>query len=488
MSGYVSITDFGAIGDGTTDNHAMIERAFDYATANGVDVFIPAGVFAHSGTLSAEGIGIFGTGEGSVLRAMQFGVEALVLRGNGAALADVRLEGDGSSRLATDESARVLVEDAANFAVERVHIVGSSSAGIKVEASAFGRIADNVIENTRADSIHMIFGSHDILVEGNRILDSGDDGISVVSYKGGGTVNHITIRGNDVLDNTGGRGISVIGGADVLIEHNNVVGGMADRAGIYVAAEAEWNTEGVDDVRVADNTLRDAGGTSSGHGAITVYNSQTDVRNDDVVITGNDIHDPRNMGILALGSGEQEIAIFGNRLHGDGSHPFVVDLEPNTDISTAPPPDEAPPPGQVGTEGADTLIGTAGNDGLDGGDGNDTLIGGPGDDRLMGGVGDDVLDPGPGADILQGGENANVFVFAPGYGQDIIARFDDGSDRIDLRAFGLDGIDGLGAAATVTQGELDSGAPFVAFDFGNGDMLIASGVDRAAIDAADFLF
>jgi len=160
----------------------------------------------------------------------------------------------------------------------------------------------------------------------------------------------------------------------------------------------------------------------------------------------------------------EESGIFGT---GDGSGPFLVDLEPNTDISIAPP-DEIPHPGQVGPDGADTLIGTVGEDGLGGGDGNDMLIGGPGDDRLLGGRGDDVLDPGPGCDV--------------------IAPFDDGRDRIDLRAFGLDGMDALGAAAAVTQGETDSGVPFVAFDFGNGDMLIASGIDRAALDAADFLF
>jgi polygalacturonase len=58
-SGYVSITDFGAVGDGKTDNQNAIQKAFDYAKAHGVAVFVPQGVFNHSGTLTANGISVY---------------------------------------------------------------------------------------------------------------------------------------------------------------------------------------------------------------------------------------------------------------------------------------------------------------------------------------------------------------------------------------------------------------------------------------------
>jgi len=64
---------------------------------------------------------------------------------------------------------------------------------------------------------------------------------------------------------------------------------------------------------------------------------------------------------------------------------------------------------------------TAENDGcIFGSDTNDSLIGGAGDDYLFGGVGDDTLDGGPGNDTLQGGYGDNTYIYARGYGQDII--------------------------------------------------------------------
>ena|GEM_PF-2132564 len=418
---YISITDFGAKGDGKTDNRSALQQAFNYAKANNVDVYIPAGVFAHSGTLSADGIRIFGDGDSSVLKSTQFGQEALILRGDGVSVSDIRMEGVGSSRLTTDESVQILVQNATNFTIERVHINGSSSAGIKVNRSSFGYIADNLIENTRADSIHMVLGSHDILVERNRTLYSGDDGISVVSYQGGGMVSNITIRNNETLYNKGGRGIAVLGGRDVLIQDNLVEGGTADRAGIYIAAEREWNTESVYNVRVTGNTIKDAGGLSVGHGAITLYNSQPGAVIQDVIVDNNEIHNPRKMGILTLGSGEQEITLYNNKMYG-GSYGLLVDLG-NTTISTSEPPpppsgsdpdpnpnpNPNPAPGTItgtsghdvlnGTDAGETINGLAGNDRIDGGAGNDRIDGGEGDDVIFGGEGDDIIIGGPGVDI-----------------------------------------------------------------------------------------
>jgi Pectate lyase superfamily protein len=334
-----NVCDFGAKGDGVTDSRAAIQKAFDYAKANGLDVFIPAGTFVHSGTLSADGIRVFGTGDASILKASTYGQEALFLRGDGVALTDLHLIGVGGTRLTSDNSQKVVVQGATNFAIERVHIEKTSTGGMKINGGAYGHIADNLVENTHADSIHMTSASHDILVERNRVLYSGDDGIAVVTY-GGGTapMNHdITIRDNEVLYNTWGRGISVLGGSNVLIEHNTVAGGTNDRAGIYIAAEYQYNTQAVHNVRVTGNTITDAGGTTTGHGAITLYNSQSGLPIDGVTITANDIIDPRKSGIAVMGSGTQRLTIYGNRLVG-GAHGLLRNDTNNALVVTAPGP------------------------------------------------------------------------------------------------------------------------------------------------------
>jgi Ca2+-binding RTX toxin-like protein len=503
VSGFISITDFGAKGDGATDSRAAIQKAFDHAKANGVDVFIPAGTFVHSGTLTANGIRIFGAGDDSILKSSVYGQEALYLKGTGVALSDLHLIGVGGKRLTADPSQKVVVSGAQDFTIERVHIEGTTTGGIKVNASARGYIADNLIENTHADSIHMTSASHDILVERNRILYSGDDGIAVVSYGGasGSPVHNITIRDNDVRYNTWGRGISVLGGNDVLIEHNNVAGGTNDRAGIYIAAESQYNTQSVHNVRVTGNTITDAGGLSTGHGAITLYNSQTgSIVVDGVTVTGNDIINPRKAGIAVIGKGEQHLTIYENHLSG-GSHGFIVNADPKAHISTTRPSTEKNIVGTDGTDqfagttngdaiygrgGDDALRGEGGDDLLVGGTGNDGLVGGVGHDRLDGADGNDTLDGGAGNDWLLGGAGADTFVFSQGYGQDRISSFQSGVDKIDLRSFGFATLDQLKQGVTMTSGQEANGGAFVTLNFGNGDSLKVMGVSSLA--AGDFSF
>ena len=104
----------------------------------------------------------------------------------------------------------------------------------------------------------------------------------------------------------------------------------------------------------------------------------------------------------------------------------------------------------------DTLIGGEGNDALEGshrlygGVGDDTLwgsgrlYGGAGDDhfidstgRLFGDAGNDTLRSGTSDDWLEGGVGSDVFVFDGADGNDTIADFTDGVDRIDLREYSL---------------------------------------------------
>ena len=98
-----------------------------------------------------------------------------------------------------------------------------------------------------------------------------------------------------------------------------------------------------------------------------------------------------------------------------------------------------------GSEYADTLTGNAdgnvlagfdGSDTIYGGDGNDLLVGDAGDDFLFGEAGDDLIVAGEGSDRINGGagndslsgeDGVHTFVFASGFGQDIITNFTAGS-------------------------------------------------------------
>ena len=90
---------------------------------------------------------------------------------------------------------------------------------------------------------------------------------------------------------------------------------------------------------------------------------------------------------------------------------------------------------------ANVLTGSGGNDVLNGNGGNDTLVGNGGIDSLNGGAGNDTLNGGAGNDVMNGGSGNDTFVFAPGFGSDVIGGFDanpaGGQDQLDLSALGI---------------------------------------------------
>ncbi|WP_339947708.1 Ig-like domain-containing protein [uncultured Albimonas sp.] len=95
----------------------------------------------------------------------------------------------------------------------------------------------------------------------------------------------------------------------------------------------------------------------------------------------------------------------------------------------------------AGAAGDDRLAGRGGDDLLRGFGGDDRLNGGAGDDAVRGGAGDDRLRGAAGDDRLTGGGGADLFVFRPGDGDDVITDFDPTQDRLTVR--GLDEEDGL---------------------------------------------
>jgi Ca2+-binding RTX toxin-like protein len=100
------------------------------------------------------------------------------------------------------------------------------------------------------------------------------------------------------------------------------------------------------------------------------------------------------------------------------------------------------------------IAGAGGTDVLAGGGGNDTLIGNDGVDSLNGGDGNDILDGGAGNDVMNGGTGNDIFVFAAGFGNDVISGFDanptGGQDLMDLSALGIT-VANFAASVTITD-------------------------------------
>lgn len=131
-----------------------------------------------------------------------------------------------------------------------------------------------------------------------------------------------------------------------------------------------------------------------------------------------------------------------------------------------------------GGKGQDVLLGGAQNDELYGGMGDDSLLGGGGDDRLAGGRGDDELTGGAGADI---------FVFNRNAGDDFIADFTNGQDRIDLSNFGIE-VSSFPADLLAAATDLKSNFTLIDLSMLGGDgSIIIKGLDFSLLGASDFI-
>jgi hypothetical protein len=306
-----SITSSGAIGDGTTDNLAAIQNAFNNAAANHCIALVPAGTFAYSGNLTATGIAIAGVGAASKLKPLSLRNEAIIMTGGGGSISNLVMVSAASSRLLSQESGMIWIKDAENYYIENVLIDNSSSTGVMSENSHGGYILNNTVQNTLADSITQTLGSYNVTVIGNRILNSGDDGVSNNSYVGDPSAVHaITVQGNTVLHNKGGRGIEVSGGANISFT-GNYVDNLDGYTDMYIASEAEFNTQSVSNITVTGNSFQDGG---PNQGSAIIYNSQagaTTISN--VTIHGNQFVNPKLSALEFAGNGsETEISVDNN--------------------------------------------------------------------------------------------------------------------------------------------------------------------------------
>lgn len=136
-----------------------------------------------------------------------------------------------------------------------------------------------------------------------------------------------------------------------------------------------------------------------------------------------------------------------------------------------------------GGSGNDQLLGAGGHDRLDGNDGSDRIFGDTGNDLLVGGFGNDTLTGGSGNDTLTGDSGKDSFVFSRSSGTDRITFWQDGSDVIDLRSFGISGFQALNSAISANGGD----AVINLGSFGGNGSIILEGA-AGQMSALDFLF
>jgi parallel beta-helix repeat protein len=313
----VSPMQFGAKCDGATDDAAAITTTIESAKAKGLPVLLPAATCAYGAVLTLDGVKMIGRGDASILWALNPSQEAIFMRGSGAEVRNLKLTGvKPTARAAPWEGVRIVVFGASNFAIDNVTIDSSTATGIQTARGATGGvISNNRISNTLADGIHITGKASYITIVGNVIQNTGDDGVAVVSYQGDeGLSHHITAVRNTVSNNKGGRSMSVVGGSDVLYEHNRL-SNSGRYACLYLAQEDAWKTLPISNVIARYNTLSNCGSPATGHAAVMLFADSS--ANASVQILRNDITQSGQRGIRMFGL-NNDVTIDGNRVSGAG--------------------------------------------------------------------------------------------------------------------------------------------------------------------------
>jgi hypothetical protein len=316
-AGAVRLVDEGGVCDGVKDNSAALARALARARELRLPVLIPAGQCAYADIIRVDGVSLVGSGPDSVLHALDWRRSAIFMVGAAPRVANLRLTGVAApSRQADWEMTRITVFGATDFAIDGVTIDGAAAAGIQTaDGATRGRITNNVVRNTLSDGMHLSGAASHILVEGNLVESTGDDGIAVVSYWNEGRVSNITARDNVVRNNRSGRNMSVVGGTHVLYENNFLQNNLAGLACLYIAQEKRGSTtRGSSDITARRNTLENCGGKSS-HAAVMLFSDGLEL-NERIRLVENDIRPSGQVGIRVFSRFNVDVQLDSNRVTG----------------------------------------------------------------------------------------------------------------------------------------------------------------------------
>ncbi|GAB2597879.1 hypothetical protein GCM10009593_44130 [Microlunatus antarcticus] len=263
---------FGAVGDGSTDDTAALQRSLD-ALRPGDTLAIGDGkVYRHTDILTVRTPDVRIVGQGTLLATNEARSEVFV-DADRVEVDDITLRMQTTTRRwGAFEQMKLRLGARTGIVVRRVVIDGSAAAGIYLWGSSSFLLEDVQVHDTRADGIHLTGPTHDGTVRRALVERSGDDGVAVVSYRNDRVpVARVLIDRPTVRGNTWGRGVSVVGGDDITLRDVKVQASSA--AAIYIASEGDpWNTFAPKRVRVQTADLQGSN-TASGvdHGAFLIY-------------------------------------------------------------------------------------------------------------------------------------------------------------------------------------------------------------------------
>lgn len=313
--------EFWPVSTTEADLRAAVTAAATYADTNGqATVFLPPGTYPLTSALSiAKNVSLIGSGRGqSMIQASHTNDNIVLITGvSQSRVAKLTIKGSANTRIAANYGLHVL--NSSNVDIVDVEIgVGIGSAAIYLDGGDHQTVDSCYVHGSYADGIHLANAIKYVLVNGNHVVSSGDDAISVASYQtAGATCEHITISSNTAKDSSG-RGISVLGGSHISIDGNTIEN--TSNAGVLIAYDSTYTTYNPLGISVVGNTINNAGQNTAGgttrYGIYVGSNAQA-------AVIGNTIRNSAQQGILVFAA--TSATIVANHIVSSGAQGIHLD-------------------------------------------------------------------------------------------------------------------------------------------------------------------
>jgi parallel beta-helix repeat protein len=344
----ISVYDFGAKGDGVTDDTAAIQNALNAAGSNNT-VLLPPGSFAVTGIAVPSGVTLMGCGAGSILvpaagfssggnlvviasnavnSSVQnfavnlpttYGSSTAVLINTGASFCSVR-----DVYMTSGGAFGVDLVQAINCEVERVTILAAATIGIESQNGSWNRIIDCYVTGVVGSHHFQITNEVNSEIRGCRsyLLTGSGFGMNL----NGCSACRIT---NCFAQDSVAEGINITNSSNCVVTGSTVrwTGSQSQDFGISIEA----STGGSSSLNIISNNVV----LRSGKSGIAIAGSQTS--NAANIVTGNSIFSagmlglPNDGGILIYqntGTATQNV-VENNVIYGDGVHTRYGVLESN---------------------------------------------------------------------------------------------------------------------------------------------------------------
>ena len=307
---YVSVKDFGAVGDGVVDDTAAIQAALDYVeSAGGGEVFVPAGSYLSGKLILRDKVSIRGVGNTSKFIAKIISDDLFF--SNDPSLSNITLSNFYVDLTAQTGSNGIYITHISDSEISGVTLYNAAGFGFLIFNSVRCKYLRNTINTTRQwDGMTITTGSIDNVIEGNIVYNSYDSGIGFTDTLGTTCVGNYVKR-QKISGNWYAPGIDAAGAKNAVITGNFVLG---NEYGISVLQHPNSGSQ-PKRVTVTGNTIADGEyGVIVGPVAVIPPAVSEATTRDGIVISGNSIYSQDVQGIAVVGLDSLGVTVTGNQI------------------------------------------------------------------------------------------------------------------------------------------------------------------------------